>query len=114
MSTLPELLDRCCDVFGPPLEDVLPEIANYVPSSVSLSDLLRVHLGPYLTHADGKVRTRTTALLAGLLQRGGPAMLVYTDANPVAGKSPACSVSTALVGFFCGRLADVPRFARLL
>ena len=69
-----------------------------VPSAVALGELI-AGMGAYLTHGDGDVRRRGTALLAALLER-------WDAGFPVADGS-----LEALTGFFCARLGDYPSVA---
>lgn len=105
MSTLAAILDRCCDPLGPCVDDLIPSLLSYVPSAVTLPDMLRTHMGPYLMAQDGKIRGRATSVLAGLLRIGGAPVLTSSKAASI----DAGTVAEALFEFFCGRLADGPR-----
>jgi hypothetical protein len=106
MSTLVAILDRCCDPLGPNVDEFIPALLTHIPSMVSLPDVLRHHMGPYLLASDGKVRGRATSVLTGLLRSGG-ATILASSASPSVADGGA--VAEALFEFFCGRLADSPR-----
>ena len=106
MASLPAALSRhldgYCDVATADHTEPYARLRELVPSVVPVTQLLRDGLGPYLTHSDGRVRSRATVLLAQLLADCGPSLFGDTDATQRA-------VAATLLEFCCGRLADSPR-----
>ncbi len=104
-SALPPALDRYCN---PAVDDCASQLAiilTVVPTAVGVPQLLRAHLGPYLTHADGPVRCRAMALVAALLRSGGAAILG-------ADTPTRTTVAETILQFAASRMSDGPRCGR--
>lgn len=79
------------------------KVLDAVPTRVAFAELIR-GMGTYLTHGDGDVRRKATAVLAAVLEHWAAAGLY----DNVVLRPDSVSI---LLGFFCARLGDYPSVA---